>query len=222
MLYRKNRVCLIPQSAWGFPPRRLTQHRALLSPVWTLSPRCSVLGPGIQDPSSLLTRKRSGQGDAGGLRACLGGQRETLAAASSCSDFGSEAVTCHPAGCWFRDLKIRFSPGSGALNEGVYPVRKRGSQASWASARQAAAGTAAFGEGFCFHDVRGRNQPGPCPSRSPALDPEARRHCLTPHLQSEDHSGLSPCLAGAEFQAPSLSVWFPSCSHSPGGLVGPG
>ena len=84
------------------------------------------------------------------------------------------------------------------------------------------AGTAAFREGFCFHDVRGRNQPGPCPSRSPALGPEAIRHGLTPHLQSEDHSGLSPCLAGAEFQAPSLSVWFPSCSHSPGGLVGPG
>lgn len=145
-----------------------------------------------------------------------------LAASSPRSDFGLEAVTCHPAGCWLRDFKIRFSPGSGALNEGVYPVRKRGSQASRAAARQAAAGTAAFGEGFCFHDVRGRNQPGPCSGRSPALGAEARRPCLTPHVQSEDHSGLSPCLAGAEFQAPSLSVWFPSCSHSPGGLEGPG
>lgn len=144
----------------------------------------------------------------------LGGQRETLAASSPRSDFGSEAVTCHPAGCWLCDFKIRFSPGSGTLNEGVYPVRKRSSQASWAAARQAAVGTSAFGEGFCFHDVRGRNQPGPCPSRSPALGAEARRHCLTPHVQSEGHSGLSPCLAGAEFRAPSLSVRFPSCSHS--------
>lgn len=192
--------------------------------MWTLSPRCSVLGLGVQDPSSFLIQKPSGWGDAGGLRARLwaSGQDETLSASSPRSDFGLEAVTCHPAGCWLRDFKIRFSPGSGALNEGVYPVRKRGSQASRAAARQAAAGTAAFGEGFCFHDVRGRNQPGPCSSRSPALGAEARRPCLTPHVQSEDHSGLSLCLAGAEFQALSLSVWFPSCSHSPGGLEGPG
>lgn len=193
--------------------------------MWTLSPRCSVLGLGVQDPSSFSIQKPQWSGgrwrpasSSLGLR----GPCETLATYSRRSDFGLEAVTCHPAGCWLRDFKIRFSPGSGALNEGVYPVRKRGSQASRAAARQAAAGTAAFGEGFCFHDVRGRNQPGPCSSHSPALGAEARRPCLTPHVQSEDHSGLSPCLAGAEFQAPSLSVWFPSSSHSPGGLEGPG
>lgn len=94
------------------------------------------------------------------------GQWGTLTSSCPHSDFGSEIVTCHPAGCWLSDIKIRFSPRSRehlmkfiqletemhrqARRQWGRPLRSRGS-AGW---------DLGLREGFCFHDVRGRNQPG--------------------------------------------------------------
>lgn len=144
----------------------------------------------------------------------LGAQRGDPRRLLPRSDFGSEAVTCHPAGCWLCDFKLGFPQGAGHLMKEFIQL-ERSSQASWAGGSgQAAVGTSAFGEGFCFHDVRGRNQPGPCPSRSQLWVQRRGRHCLTPHVQSEGHSGLSPCLAGLNSGPQACLSGFPNCSHS--------